>query len=137
MMRLLFVFVFLSGVAFGQFDNEIDFYPNGNKKSEKYEKDNYDFYYSWYENGQLECQKISLNNSIIQSIFWFKNGQIRVLTQFGEINKNAKIKTEVVWDGLRIEWYENGKIRCNKYYKDEEIINENCYDINGKEISCN
>ena len=88
------------------------YYPNGQIKS----KGNYDGYEpvgdhtSWYESGNIEHEKIELNESIEMNTYWHENGQI----------KSKGTLTEYFESGLWTYWYENGNKKSEGLYVDKD-----------------
>ncbi len=86
----------------------IEYHPNGNKKSEKNEKNlkKHGLWTWWYENGQKEYE-INYKDGAHRGVtsWWYKSGQKRYELKYkdGELH------------GIKSCWYESGKKEMEEY----------------------
>lgn len=69
----------------------------------------------------------------------YKNGKKDGLWR--EFHENGKLGAEVYFKdgeevGIKRLYYENGQVERENNWKENKIIPEKCWDINGKEIDC-
>ena len=119
----------------------------------------------WYKSGELEYQKIkskeeikvinwydssypqkkateeifSEDGQLTNVISWYPNGKEKLNYRYTSMDKNDDSKTKqplLIANGLCRDWYENGQLKISVNYQKGEIIDMNCYSLDGKIIDC-
>ncbi len=137
-MRLLFVFVFFSSVAFGQIStSSVDFGQIKRPNCEDIKGLETCVFTQLPENytGNLKCcrdGKVKIIRQIKDGLkdgldrHWDKNGQLWLERNY----KEGKL------DGIYRSWHENGQLSYKGNFKNGDFISEKCFDVNGKAIKC-